>query len=607
MQKKKKLTVNSETLSKFKKAFFWSFSFCWKTSRKLLVTIICCFAIESVIPVAATGAIGILVGKFKDMGPQEPGGFETLLGWLGIVIVLLTLEFILAEVRNFNRYRLADETSVGLQKELYSHAANMDVVFFEQSSALNKLFRAGSSGGGNGAFGPAQTALSSLSGCVQIVSLFGLMAYLQPLLAVLLFVAGIPLLFIRSLSAVEKYNLEIKTTQKKRLSRYFTTLLTDAESTSAAKILGLAGELIERFETNSRSIILEKIQILKKVSVRLVIAALFYLCVLVSGVVWLTYQFSLGAMEAGAMVAFMMATLRTLRSMTNVSNSLASGADAAFLIVPLIEFLDEKPRQILEGGVSPGKIRGEIVLEDVSFVYPETSKQVISNLSLKISPGEKVAIVGNNGAGKSTLSKLISRLYDIEQGKIIIDGVDSRDLSLRWLHDHIAMVFQKPIQFEATVYENIAFGNWEELHDKPETVKDLAAKVGLLNFIEKLPHGFDTHLGKMFGEVTLSGGQWQLLSVARAMAREDAILILDEPTSNLDMNAEASMFRAIREYAKDRTVLFVSHRFSTVNEADRILVLDEGQLVEDGTHEQLMKINGYYAAMVKHQKESVRV
>ncbi len=204
------------------------------------------------------------------------------------------------------------------------------------------------------------------------------------------------------------------------------------------------------------------------------------------------------------------------------------------------------------------------------------------------------------------MSKLIARLYDVDSGQIWIDKIKIEDLSLRWLHNHIAMVFQEPIQFEATVHDNVAFGDWERLKDRPIEVRELVTKVGLIDFVENLPDGFDTHLGKLFGDITLSQGQWQLLAVARAIARKDAILILDEPTSNMDINAEASMFRAIRDCADDRTVLLVSHRFTTVKEADRILVLDEGQLVEDGTHEKLMINGGYYAAMVSYQRDEVR-
>ncbi len=599
-------TVNNSLFTEFRKTSAWSFRLSWKTSPRLLSAIITCFSFEAVIPVAATATIGVLVSKYNDTTSQSSNDFGTLLFWLSLAILLLATEFILVEVRNFSRLRLVDETGVNLQKELYRHTARMDLTFFERNDSLNKLFRA-SIGCGNGAFAPIQSTLATVAGITQIISLFGLMAYLQPLLASILLIAGAPLLVIRSLSAVEKHNLVVRTTQRQRLSRYFTSLLSGVENVSAIRILGLADEMIARFEKSARSVILKKKDILKKISLRLSISVIFYLFVLVFVVVWLSHRFSVGEIEAGAMVAFVLAAFRTLRSIGQVSNALASGADSALSIVPLLEFLQEKPKIFDQGGRVPESMRGNILLENVSFVYPGTEKKVINNLSISIAAGEKVAIVGNNGAGKTTLSRLIARFYDVDSGQIWIDGIKIDDLSLRWLYNHIAMVFQKPTQFDATVYDNIAFGDWERLRDQPKAVRKLAARVGLTGFIENLPDGFDTHLGKLFGNETLSQGQWQLLAVARAMAREDAILLLDEPTSNMDINAEAAMFRAIREYAENRTVLFVSHRFSTVKEADRILVLDEGKLIEDGTHDQLMTNEGYYAAMVRYQKEEVRI
>ena len=230
------------------------------------------------------------------MASQSSAGFEALMYWLGLVILLLVIEFILVEVRNFSRLRLVDETGVNLQKEMYLHTARMDLTFFERSGSLNNLFRA-SSGGGNGAFGPIQSALAAFTGIVQIISLFGLMVYLQPLLASMLFIAGVPMLLIRSLSAIEKYNLDVSTTQRRRLSRYFTSRLSGAENVLATKILGLADEMIERFEKTARSVILEKREILKKISFRLGISVLFYLTVLIIVAVWLSYRFSLGEVE----------------------------------------------------------------------------------------------------------------------------------------------------------------------------------------------------------------------------------------------------------------------------------------------------------------------
>ncbi|MHC4139531.1 MAG: ABC transporter transmembrane domain-containing protein, partial [Planctomycetota bacterium] len=346
------LIFSKSLFGEFRKAAVWSFRQAWKTSPRLFTAIITCFSFEAIIPVAATATIGVLVSKYNDAASQSFAGFEVLMFWLGLVILLLAMEFIMVEVRNFSRLRLVDETGVNLQKELYLHTARMDLSFFERSGSLNKLFRA-SIGGGNGAFGPIQSALAAFTGIVQIISLFGLMVYFQPLSATILFIAGAPLLVIRSLSALEKYNLDVRTTQRQRLSRYFTSRLSGAENVSSTKILGLADEMIERFEKTVRSVIFEKKEILKKISIRLGISAIFYLSALVFVVIWLSYRFSLGEVEAGAMVAFMLAAFRAPRSIGQVSNALASGADAALLIVPLLEFLREKPKILDQGGRLP--------------------------------------------------------------------------------------------------------------------------------------------------------------------------------------------------------------------------------------------------------------
>ena len=202
---------NYSLFTKFRKSAVWSFRLAWKTSARLFLVIITCFSFEAVIPVAATATIGVLVSKYNNAYSQSSAGLKSLMFWLGLVILLLAIEFILVEVRNFSRLRMVDETGVNLQKELYLQTARMDLTFFERSGSLNKLFRA-LIGGGNGAFGPIQSVLAAAAGIVQIISLFGLMVYLQPLLASILFIAGVPLLVIRSLSAIEKYNLDVRTT-----------------------------------------------------------------------------------------------------------------------------------------------------------------------------------------------------------------------------------------------------------------------------------------------------------------------------------------------------------------------------------------------------------
>jgi ATP-binding cassette, subfamily B, bacterial len=597
--KHKKLD-HSVLYSGFRRSVVWSFNLARETAPRLFRTMTVSFAFEAVIPVASTAAIGALANSFKDLAPQSAPSSIILLTWLVIAIGLLTAEFVLSEIRNYCRNRLIDETGLRLQKQLYQHAARMDLAFFEEGESLNRLFRA-TSGGSGGAVGPIYSTLSGASGLLQIISLFGLMAILQPLMAMVLLVAGIPLLAIGTLNSVEKYKVDMRTTERRRLTRYYTSRLAGEENVPSTKLLNLVAEIVGRFERISRSIIDEKVLLLKTMSTRIGCSVLLYTCVLLFVMSWLLFHFSQNGLEPGVFVAFMLAAFRSQKSIGQVSNAMASASEASLSIIPMLEFLDVEPQITDREGFVPSSLNGDVVLDGVEFTYPNAERPIIRGLSFSIPAGQKIAIVGMNGAGKSTLIKLIARLYEVDGGSILIDGHDVRELSLRWLHDHIAMVFQNPTQYEASVHENIAFGDWEKLKDMHEEVRELAHKVGLADFIEQLPEGFDTHLGRLFGEVTLSGGQWQMLSVARALARKQAILILDEPTSHLDVNAEVSMFRAIRELASDRTVIFVTHRFSTVMEADRILVIDEGRLAEDGTHEQLIKSGKFYARMVEHQ------
>jgi ATP-binding cassette subfamily B protein len=327
--------------------------------------------------------------------------------------------------------------------------------------------------------------------------------------------------------------------------------------------------------------------------------------VLMAVIAWLTLSFSRGGLEVGILVTFTLAAFRAIKGNSQLSNAVASASESALAILPLLDFLDVGPTISDKGGLTPEHLEGHIELENVSFTYPHNSEPVINNLSLSIPPGQTVAIVGRNGTGKSTLIKLIARLYDVDEGEIRIDGINIKDLSLRWLHAHLAMVFQKTSNFEGTVHDNIAFGDWLRLKDDPDEVQRIADQIGMLDFVKKLPQGFDTHLGRLFGEMTLSVGEWQLMEIARALARRDSVLILDEPTSMLDVDAEHSLFEAIRVLADKKTVILISHRLSTVKKADRIIMLEAGVVVEDGSHEQLIARGGFYANMVESQTGEV--
>jgi len=250
----------------------------------------------------------------------------------------------------------------------------------------------------------------------------------------------------------------------------------------------------------------------------------------------------------------------------------------------------------------PQPLRGEIRFENVTFAYPGSETLALDNVSFTVKAGETLAVVGRNGAGKTTLFKLICRLYDPSQGRILIDGVDLRDFDPAELRRQIGAMFQDYVDYQATAAENIGLGSLPDIANR-DAVVSASKQAGSDELIAKLPAGYDTALGKWFDAgVNLSGGEWQKVALARAFMREDArILLLDEPTSALDAQAEFDLFERLQSLTHGRTAVYISHRFSTVRRADRIIFLEHGRLVEEGTHEELMRLNGRYAKLFRMQ------
>jgi ATP-binding cassette subfamily B protein len=242
----------------------------------------------------------------------------------------------------------------------------------------------------------------------------------------------------------------------------------------------------------------------------------------------------------------------------------------------------------------------------VSFAYPGNSRIVLNDVCFRLEPGERIALVGENGQGKTTLVKLLTRLYDPVAGRILLDGVDLREYNLEDLYSEIGVIFQDFVRYDMTAQENIAVGKIREMNNLP-LISAVAAKSGADPVIRRLPHGYQQVLGRRFdGGVDLSGGEWQKLALARAYLRDAQLLILDEPTAALDAVSERDVFERFAELTKGKMALLISHRFSTVRMADRILVLEGGQITEEGSHSQLLAQGGRYSEMFEMQAASYR-
>jgi ATP-binding cassette subfamily B protein len=263
----------------------------------------------------------------------------------------------------------------------------------------------------------------------------------------------------------------------------------------------------------------------------------------------------------------------------------------------LYQFLDTKPRITgpAQARPLPQRVHGHVEFRDVSFSYPGSDEPALDSVSFDIRPGETVAVVGRNGAGKSTLIKLLCRLYDPSSGRILLDGTDIREFDPDELRKQVSAMFQDYVTYQGTAAENIGLGQLDGLDDRVRII-DSAQRAGAADRLERLPNGYDSPLGRWFDQgVSLSGGEWQKVALARAFMRDAPILILDEPTSALDAQAEHDLFTRLRALAAGRTTLYISHRFSTVRQAGKILLLDRGKLAETGTHEELMALGGNYA------------
>jgi ATP-binding cassette subfamily B protein len=277
-------------------------------------------------------------------------------------------------------------------------------------------------------------------------------------------------------------------------------------------------------------------------------------------------------------------------------------------LTDLLAFFEIEPtvQSKADGLPFPSVIETGFEFRNVSFAYPGTARFVLKNFDLTLGPGQRIALIGENGEGKTTVVKLISRLYDPTEGKILLEGIDLREYSLEDLHRNIGVIFQDFVRFEMTARENIAIGRTEKEHSQVDL--ELAAHKSLADtVVNKLEKGYDQMLGRRFeGGVELSGGEWQKIALARAYLRDAQLLILDEPTAALDARSELEVFERFAELTEGKMALLISHRFSTVRMADRIVVLAGGHLIEQGSHEQLMARGGVYAGMFEMQAASYR-
>jgi ATP-binding cassette subfamily B protein len=527
---------------------------------------------------------------------------------LGIALVGEGLSRVSALLESLLGDLFANRTSVQLMK----HAAQLDLEQFEDAEIYDKLERARRQTVGR--IGLFTMLLATLQDLITLITLAAALTVYVPWLLLLLVVAVLPSLLGETHFASLGYSLLYSWTPERRQLDYLRYIGASDISAKELKLFGLSDFLVGRYDRLSDQFY----QANRNLAVRRSVASTLLSFVGTLGyygayavIIYLTvigHRSPAGVFTIGVLT-FLAGSFRQSRDLIQrVLLSLSQVFEQSLYLEDLFSFLDIQPSIRRNPGAKqvPVPIRQGFVFEGVGFKYPRAESWAVRNLNFTLAPGERLALVGENGAGKTTLVKLLARLYDPDEGRILLDGVDLREYDVDSLRRNVGVIFQDFVRYDFALKENIAVGNIARIEDEP-AIK-LAAERSLADSVaQRLAGQYDQMLGKRFeGGVDLSGGEWQKVALARAYMRDAQLLILDEPTAALDARAEYEVFLRFSELTKGRMAVLISHRFSTVRMADRILVLKGGELVEQGTHEALVELGGLYSELFQLQAAGYR-
>jgi len=512
----------------------------------------------------------------------------------------------LTRLTDFLDSLLADKYTRHVSIEVMKHAAELDLIAYEDPVFYDRLERARVQA--TDRLGMIQAVGRLIQQVVTTISLSVAIMLFSPWLMLLLIACLVPAFLGESHFAFLGYAKNFRQTPIRRQLDYLRTLGGSREAAKELKLFGLKNFLTGRFIQLSDQIYEENVALARR---RLIAGSGLSLIGTIgyySAYVYAILRTLAGALTIGGFYFLVSAIQQASSNIQQIFSTLAGIADQALFATDLLAFFEMQPtiRSKHNALPAPRPIVQGFEFRNVSFRYPGNSRLVLDNLNLHIYPGERIALIGENGEGKTTIVKLMTRLYDPTEGQVLLDGVDLREYDLDDLYAEIGVIFQDFMRYEMTARENIAVGQIEEVGNS-ERLRAAARKSLAEQVISTLPLHYEQMLGRRFEDgVDLSGGEWQKVALARAYLRDAQVLILDEPTAALDARSEFEVFQRFSELTEGKMALFISHRFSTVRMADRIVVLEHGRIAEQGNHEQLTALGGRYAEMFEMQAASYR-
>ncbi len=587
-----------------------AFKLVWQAGRKNALISFGLTPIAALMPAAQAWVGKLIIDnilKVINAGVEPQVGLQRVLPYVLLELGLVVLSSLVGQFRSLSDRVLQYKLTNHVNSLIMEKAISLDLQFFEDPQFYDNLQNARRQSDSS-AISIVNAILQIIQQVITLASVLVLLVRFSPLLAIVVFVAAIPSFLSQSQYAEMAFRAVTRRAKEARLLNYLEQLLTGNDTFKEVKMFGLGKPLLERYRQLFINFFNEDIAIARKKSLAGLGWGLLSSLAYYGSYVWVILRTIAGAATLGDMTMFLSIFRQSQQSITSLLGNFNNLYESNLYLDNLLDYLKITPVLVnpKDGLMAPSPIEQGIRFQNVSFKYPGSDVFVLKNINLFIPPGESIALVGLNGAGKTTLGKLLTRLYDPTEGEILLDGHDLREYDLASLHQRFGVIFQDFVRYQFSVRENIGFGQVDELENLAK-IKDAAERGGADQVIEGMPNGYETILGRRWEKgLELSGGQWQKIALARAFMRNAEALILDEPTSALDAEAEYEIFKRFRELMSGRIAVLISHRFSTVRMADRIVVLSDGRIVELGSHAELMARGGPYSRLFELQAEGYR-